>query len=175
MMSNNGKKIIMFGLFCAILSPGAYAADVTINVTGKVVASPCTVDNNGVYNIDLGQSISSTTLSPANSYSAWKNFNVTLSACPVGTTKVTAAFSGNADSYNNTMYANATGTGYAQNVAVQLQNSSSGTNTGNGSTMTVSVVNSAATFPLQARAYSTPGGATAGIINAVVLMNMTYN
>ncbi len=170
------RGIVMNSAVLSILiSTGTMAADVTINVTGKVVASPCTVDNSGVYNIDLGQNISAATLNPANSYSAWKNFNVTLSNCPAGTTKVTAAFSGTADSNNSAMYANTTGTGYAQNVAVQLQNGTAGTNTGNGATMTVNVASNAATFPLQARAYSTPGGATPGNISAAVLMNMTYN
>lgn len=158
-----------------LLSTSTMAADVTINVTGKVVASPCTVDNSGVYNIDLGQNISAATLNPANSYSSWKNFNVTLSNCPAGTTKVTATFAGTADSNNTAMYANTTGTGFAQNVAVQLQNSTAGTNTGNGATMTVNVASSSAIFPLQARAYSTPGGTTPGNIAAAVLMNMTYN
>lgn len=175
MMKNYRQTLIKCAFISLFFSGVSTAADVTINISGKVIASPCKIDNNGVYNIDLGQNISAATLNPANSYSTWKNFNVTLSNCPAGTTKVTASFSGTADSNNNAMYANTTGTGYAQNVAVQLQNSTTGTNTGNGSTMTVNVTNSAATFPLQARAYSTPGSATTGNISAAVLMNMTYN
>ncbi|HGM6627006.1 TPA: fimbrial protein [Serratia marcescens] len=174
-MNNYRGILIKSAALSMLLSTSTMAADVTINVTGKVVASPCTVDNNGNYNIDLGQNISAATLNPANSYSAWKNFNVTLSNCPAGTTKVTATFAGTADSNNTAMYANTTGTGFAQNVAVQLQNGTAGTNTGNGATMTVNVASSAAAFPLQARAYSTPGGATTGNIAAAVLMNMTYN
>ncbi|ENC9862337.1 type 1 fimbrial protein [Klebsiella variicola] len=162
-------------ILSALLSTGGMAADVMINVTGKVVTSPCMVDNSGIYNIDLGQNISTATLNPANSYSPWKKFNVTLSNCPAGTTKVTAVFSGTVDGNNNTMYANATGEGYAQNIAIQLQDSTAGMNVGNGATMTVNVVNSAATFPLQARAFSTLGGATSGYISASVLINMTYN
>lgn len=168
-------RLIDGALLCMLLSTGAMAADVTINVTGKVVASPCTVGNSGVYNIDLGQNISAASLNPAMSFSDWIPISVKLIDCPAGTTKVTATFSGTADSYNSAMYANATGTGYAQNVAVQLQNSTAGTNTGNGATMTVDVASNAAAFPLQARAYSTPGGATPGNISTAVLMNMTYN
>ena len=165
-------KIAMLGMlfpFCSM------AADITINVSGKVVASPCTIDNSGIYNIDLGQNILAATLKQANSYSLWKVFNITLSNCPSGTTKVTATFSGTADGNNSTMYANATGTGYAQNVAIQLQNSAAGTNVGNGSTMTVDVENSNATFPLHARVYSAKGGGTPGNITASVMLNMSYN
>lgn len=159
-----------------LVSFAVKAAPVTINITGKIVAAACIIDNSGSYSIDLGQTISAATMNAANSSSSWVTKNITLSNCPAGTSSVTATFSGTADSNNSAMYANATGTGYSQNVAVQLQNQTAATNVGNGATMSATIDASRnATFPLQARAYSTPGGTTVGNISTVVLMNFTYN
>ena len=45
-------------LFTAISSSlPTYAADVTLYINGDIVASSCTVENNGMYNIDLGHNI----------------------------------------------------------------------------------------------------------------------
>lgn len=161
---------------CLLLSTGAPAADtVTINITGKVVASPCTVDSNGTYNVNLGQNISAATLSASGSGSGWVPFDVTLSSCPSGTSSVTITFSGTPDSDDGTRYANTTGNGYAQRVAVELQDTS-GSNAGNGKTLTKNVAgDKTVKFPLQARAYSAKGGVSPGNISAQVLMNLTYN
>lgn len=159
-----------------LISCGVYAAPVTINITGKVTAAACTVDNSGAYNVIMPD-VTAATLNPANSSGAWKTFDVTLSSCPAGTSSVTAKFSGTPDSSDGNQYANTIGTGYATNVAVQLQNRS-GTvaDKGNNSTMTVNVDGSnQVTFDLQARPYSTAGGATVGNISSVVLMDLTYN
>ncbi|WP_223498247.1 MULTISPECIES: fimbrial protein [unclassified Serratia (in: enterobacteria)] len=154
----------------------ASAAPVTVTITGKVIAAACTVDNSGAYTVTMPD-VTAATLNPANSYGTWKTFDVTLSNCPAGTTSVKATFDGTADGADANKYANTTGTGYATNVAVQVQNRS-GTvaDKGKNSTMTVNVDASRnATFDLQARPYSTPGGGTVGNITTVVLMNFTYN
>jgi minor fimbrial subunit len=62
-------------LFTAISSSlPTYAADVTLYINGDIVASSCTVENNGMYNIDLGHNIPSRRLNAANSYSSGQNF-----------------------------------------------------------------------------------------------------
>lgn len=94
-------------LFTAISSSlPIYAADVTLYINGDIVASSCTVENNGMYNIDLGHNIPSRRLNAANSYSTWTEFYVTLSHCPVGTSRVTAHFTGPLDGTNPNLYAN---------------------------------------------------------------------
>ncbi|WP_431224008.1 fimbrial protein [Serratia sp. L9] len=155
---------------------GATAAPVTVNITGNVVAAACTVDNNGIYSVIMSD-VNAATLSPANSSGIWKNFDVTLSNCPEGTSTVTANFDGTADGTDANKYANAIGVGYATNVSVQLQNRS-GTvaDKGKNSTMTVNVdASKNATFDLQTRPYSTMGGVTVGDISTVVSINFTYN
>jgi len=170
------SKLILVPLIL-LLSVKTFAADnVTINITGRVAASSCNIDNSGTYNINLGQKIPSVKLINANSYSDWIPFNFTLSKCPTGTSSVTATFSGNADSSDTTIYANATGDEYAKNVAVQLQNAETGSNLGDKTTMNIKVASDkSVNFPLRARVYSTQGKATSGNISTTVLINLTYN
>ncbi|WP_140920327.1 fimbrial protein [Limnobaculum xujianqingii] len=160
-LSNYKKGLITLAVIGGLISSNAFADPVTINITGKVTAAACTIDNSGTYNVVMPD-VTAATLSSANTYGDWKTFDVTLSNCPAGTTSVTAKFSG---------------TGYATNVSVQVQNrSGTAADKGNNSTMTVNVDGSRkATFDLQARPYSTSGGATVGNIKTVALMDFTYN
>jgi type 1 fimbria pilin len=154
-------NINVFRLTVAIITASllltANASDTTINITGKVTAAACTTGVGSTYNIDLGQEISAAT--PCRrAASTYVTKDIVLSDCPAGTTSVTATFDGTKDSGSDTMYANATGEGYATNVAVELQNKTAGTDVGKGATMTVDVdASKNATFPLQARAYSKSG------------------
>lgn len=175
-LSNYKKGLITLAVIGGLISSNAFADPVTINITGKVTAAACTIDNSGTYNVVMPD-VTAATLSTGNTFGGWKEFDVTLSNCPAGTTSVTAKFSGTADGNDANKYANTTGAGYATNVSVQVQNRS-GTvaDKGNNSTMTVNVDGSRkATFDLQARPFSTPGGATVGNIKTVALMDFTYN
>ncbi|MGP2408143.1 fimbrial protein [Yersinia sp. 2545 StPb PI] len=149
------------------------AADIsTINITGNVIATPCTVDAaNSVMNIEF-DNIQATALATAGSFSPWKSFAITLSNCPVSTTKVSAAFSGTADTSDATRYKN---TGTASNMSVELQ-SSGGVNLGNSkkTNVTVNSSNKQAVFSLQTRAYSAAGNVMPGTINSTVLATFTY-
>jgi type 1 fimbria pilin len=69
---------------------------VTITVNGKVVAKPCTIATPKA-TVDLGDLYTFNMLSPG-SASGWHDVTLDLSNCPVGTSRVTATFSGTADS-----------------------------------------------------------------------------
>lgn len=149
------------------------AADTsTINITGNVIATPCTVDAaNSVMNIKF-DGIQATTLATAGSFSPWESFAITLSNCPASTTKVSAVFSGTADTLDATRYKN---TGTASNMSVELQ-SSDGVNLGNSknTNVTVNSSNKQAVFSLQTRVYSAAGNVMPGTINSTVLATFTY-
>jgi minor fimbrial subunit len=93
-----------------------------------------------------------------------------LSNCPVGTSRVTASFSGTADA---TGYYKNQGT--AGNIQLELQDDG-GTTLNNGATKSVQVDDStqSARFPLQVRALTVNGGATQGTIQAVISVTYTY-
>ncbi len=144
------------------------AADVTITVNGKVVAKPCTVSITNA-TVELGD-LYTFSLVSAGSTSDWHTVALELSNCPVGTSRVTASFSGTADS---TGYYKNQGT--AGNIQLELQDDSGNRlNTGATKSVQVDDASQSAHFPLQVRAISVNGGATQGTIQAVINVTYTY-
>ncbi|WP_434638921.1 fimbrial protein [Klebsiella sp. I138] len=144
------------------------AADITITVNGKVVAKPCTVSTTNA-TVDLGD-LYTFSLVSAGAASAWHSVSLDLSNCPIGTSRVTASFSGTADATG--YYKNQ---GSAGNIQLELQDDG-GTTLNNGATKAVQVDDStqSARFPLQVRALTVNGGATQGTIQAVISVTYTY-
>ncbi|HCD1278379.1 TPA: type 1 fimbrial protein [Citrobacter amalonaticus] len=157
-------------LLTVILAASAVvqAADVTITVNGKVVAKPCTVSTTTA-TVELGD-LYTFSLVNAGSSSAWHSVALELSNCPVGTSRVTASFSGTADS---TGYYKNQGT--AGNIQLELQDDSGNRlNTGATKSVVVDDASQSARFPLQVRALSVNGGAAQGTIQAVINVTYTY-
>ncbi len=110
-------------------------------------------------------------MSAAGAASAWHDVALELTDLPVGTSRVTASFSGAADS-----------TGYYERRGdrakhpVELQDDSGNTlNTGATKTGSVDDSSRSAHFPLQVRALTVNGGATQGTIQAVISITYTYS
>ncbi|MDT7094440.1 type 1 fimbrial minor subunit FimG [Citrobacter amalonaticus] len=157
-------------LLTVILAASAVvqAADVTITVNGKVVAKPCTVSTTTA-TVELGD-LYTFSLVNAGSSSAWHSVALELSNCPVGTSRVTASFSGTADS---TGYYKNQGT--AGNIQLELQDDSGNRlNTGATKSVVVDDASQSARFPFQVRALSVNGGAAQGTIQAVINVTYTY-
>ncbi|MDU2498469.1 MAG: hypothetical protein E7D19_23550 [Klebsiella grimontii] len=104
------------------------------------------------------------------SSSPWHSVALNLSNCPVGTSRVTASFSGTADA---TGYYKNQGT--AGNIQLELQDAGGTTlNTGARKEVQVDDATQTASFPLQVRALTVNGGATQGTIQAVINVTYTY-
>lgn len=86
------KRGYLLAAMLALASATIQAADVTITVNGKVVAKPCTVSTTNA-TVDLGD-LYSFSLMSAGAASAWHDVALELTNCPVGTSRVTASFSG---------------------------------------------------------------------------------
>ncbi|HGY9094728.1 TPA: type 1 fimbria minor subunit FimG [Escherichia coli] len=158
------KRGYLLAAILALASATIQAADVTITVNGKVVAKPCTVSTTNA-TVDLGD-LYSFSLMSAGAASAWHDVALELTNCPVGTSRVTASFSGAADS-----------TGYYKNQGTAELQDDSGNTLNTGATKTVQVDDSSqsAHFPLQVRALTVNGGATQGTIQAVISITYTYS
>lgn len=153
-----------------MMSNAVQATD--LNITGIVIASPCTVDTSSVsQNVDFGQ-VRLTEMRAAGNATGWKPFEVKLINCPQGTTSVKVTFSGTPAPADATLFANA---GTAINVAVQLaQAANKNLVQGDGSTMTVSVdAQRSATYALAGRLISFSDTST-GTFSSVVQMGFTY-
>ncbi len=158
----------LLAIMLAASSPALQAADVTITVNGKVVAKPCTVSTTNA-SVELGE-LSTFSLVSAGSASSWQSTALDLNNCPVGTSRVTASFSGTADA---TGYYKNQGT--AGNIQLELQDEDGTTlNTGARKEVQVDDATQSASFPLQVRALTVNGGATQGTIQAVINVTYTY-
>lgn len=147
----------------------AKGVDVTITVNGRVVAKSCTISTVNT-NVALGN-ISTFSLVNAGSTSAWHTVNLSLTNCPIGTSRVTAKFTGTSDSTGN-YFKNA---GSAGNIALQLADSS-GNNIQNGGSLTNAVNDSnvSTNFALQVRAISPAGSVTQGTIQSTIDVTYTW-
>lgn len=174
MMNKKLCMSLLATLTTLALTKSVNATDVTINISGKVVASPCVLDGSGTINVDLGQTLQAADLETAGSFSNWVPFTINMKNCPARTNNVIATFSGAADALDASRLYTSTGT--ANNVAVELQ-SSDATHIplGNGKTLTIPrAADNTAVFPLQSRVWS-KGNVTTGTIALVVNVTFTYN
>lgn len=160
--------ILMAGCYCT-----QGRADTTINIAGKVVASPCTVDTDTVdKQVELGSYYRSQLIN-AGQATDWRDFSLLLTQCPVGTTSATVTFSGTADSGDATAFINS---GSAANVALRLTSADHATTYSNGSSVKADIDASTkkATFPLSARIFTPAGNAGSGSFNSVVSLDFTW-
>lgn len=128
------NKLAVLTLSCAsILATNNIANAVTIDITGTVVASPCTVNGgDNTLDISLGDNIQADELATPGNTTNWKNFSLKLTNCPPSTTSFSVAFAGTADSDDANFYAN---TGTATNLKLALTSQDGNTTFNNGSSL----------------------------------------
>lgn len=167
----NGMKAgLLAGLLLVTCVMNAQATpDVTITITGRVVAHPCTVSAPPAA-VDLGD-LFAADFSQAGSKSAWYPVTLSLTNCPVGTSAVTATFTGVAD--NTGYYQNQ---GDALNLQLELQDAAGNNlNSGNSTHVQVNESTQSASLSLQVRALTVNGNATQGSIQALINVTYTYS
>ncbi|MDE9620254.1 fimbrial protein [Citrobacter portucalensis] len=166
----NGKAALILicgGLFSSV----SFALN--IDITGKVVASPCKV-NGGDNSLDvsLGENIQANELSAPGNSTNWINFDLSLTNCPASTTSFSVAFAGTADD-DADYYKN---TGTATNLKLQLTSQSGDKIFNNGSTLENVLINPdthAYTIPLRTHAVS-KGLVMPGSIQGQIQATFTY-
>ncbi|UAN29732.1 type 1 fimbrial protein (plasmid) [Serratia ureilytica] len=171
------KKYTYIALLLAITYT-VNAADVTINFTGMVVASPCTITATS-QTVNLGDNIQARDLATPGNFSAFVPFTLNLTNCPLSTSTVVATFNGTPPSSGaiypgaSQLYAN---TGTATNVAVQLTDTSGVNVLGNGASLApITVVAGNVTIPLQANIMAIDSGVMPGSITSTVGVTFIYN
>ena len=167
----NGKKMALCLLACSGLFSTASQA-VNIDITGKVVASPCVVNgSNDSLAVNLGDNIQADALSTSGSATAWTDVTLHLTGCPASTTSFSVAFAGTADTDVN-YYKN---TGTATKLKLELTDSTGNTAFKNGAKLQNVAIPASHTYDLamRARAVST-GSVTPGTIVGQVQATFTY-
>lgn len=172
------KSLIKYSSLALLLitakSHVAMADPVNINISGRVIASPCVVNNNSDLTVNLGSTIQANTLTAAGAGTTPTEFNLSLTGCPVGTSSVKVTFTGTAAAAPQAnMYLN---TGVATPLAIELSQQGTGTILGNGSSLTQNVLaDKTVTYALSARAVTATGNVMPGAIVAVIQADFTYN
>lgn len=175
------KRVFMLNMLLSALAvlPGTKAQAADVNITGKVIASSCTVSPvlAAGQTVDLG-TLGRTRFQFANDAGTWKSFTLNLTNCPAGTSTVKATYTGTPNGTDATLFANTEPVATAApNMAVQMAKDSDHTavlSTGSTMDVTVDTLTGTATFPLAARLYTPTGGAQAGQVSSSVLVNFTY-
>lgn len=163
-------------LSAVLFAGNIYAADsVNINVTGKVIASPCTTLNGGAgaLNVDLGQSLQASSFEEAGSGSAMTTFDLPVTGCPASTSNVKVTFTGTPDPTDTTLWAN-NAAQPAANTAVELSEQTTGDILSNNSSLIGEVEGGNTTFKLQARVYSTAGEVMPGDVSSAIVASFEY-
>ncbi|WP_105606675.1 fimbrial protein [Cronobacter sakazakii] len=172
-------KLTIIAIVTAVFSLTSNASDpVTINITGNVIASPCTFDTSAsTLNIDLGEKDAASLATPG-AEMPYKVFSLVMKDCPAGTTKVTATFIGTNDS-SSTVGNGFKNTGTATNMVVQIKDNAatdwtSSFKSGDSMTANVNTTDKTAKFDLATRAYTPTGSVIPGTINSSIVADFTY-
>ena len=170
------NALLWLGLAGLFYSPLTQADSVTVNINGNVIASSCRVKSSNPLNVILPD-IDVLKLTKDGS-SPIVNFDLELEGCSAGISKVTALFSGTADSISSNYFAN---TGTASDVAVQIKTVPAAwatndiTPTGaKSSTVDVNAVDHTAVLKLVTRLVSPKGTPKPGSVTSVMQVSFTY-
>lgn len=175
------KRVFLLNMLLTALAvlPGTKVEAADVTVTGKVIASSCTVSPvlAGGQEVNLG-TLGRVQFQHANDTGDWKSFSLNLTHCPAGTSQTTVTFTGTPDGTNAALFANTEPAATAApNIAVQMAKDadhSAVLSTGSSMTVNVDTLTGTATFPLAARLYTPSGGVQAGQVSSSVLVNFTY-
>lgn len=121
----NFCKNTLLAMALASASSYLYASDGTINFTGEVLETACSVNfgSDNKLNVTLGK-ISKNSFASAGETSAATKFTIKLKSCPESLKSATVKFDGKVDPVNNSYLALTGGDNVAEGIAVALYDSS---------------------------------------------------
>ncbi|CAI0939639.1 fimbrial protein [Serratia quinivorans] len=153
-----------------LISHAALADSVTVNISGNVVASPCTVESSSPISVVLPD-IDMAKLSAKASTSAAESFELKLKDCPASTTKVIATYSGTAATLSADSFING---GTATQVVLWVKDGDDKTiNPNTTRTATIDSKTQKASFKQTVQLYSM-GAAQPGTVSGNIVVSFTY-
>ncbi|ASG17118.1 type 1 fimbrial protein [Salmonella enterica] len=174
MKITHGNLPILIMLACGVFFSTDSQATTNIDITGTVVASPCTVNGgDDTLAVNLGNNIQADDLSTPGNGTNWKSFVLKLTDCPASTTSFSVAFSGTTDDDDAAFYKN---TGTATHLKLELVSKDGNTTYSNGATLENVLIPAdtrAYNLDMKARAVST-GLVMPGTIKGQVQATFTY-
>ncbi|MBI3311773.1 MAG: type 1 fimbrial protein [Serratia liquefaciens] len=164
------NTLFWLGLSSLFISPLTRADALTVNISGNVIASPCTLKTSNPLSVVLPD-IEATKLSKKGDASPFVSFDMELEGCPASTTKVTASYGGTVSPLSSDSFTN---TGTATQVVLYLQDSASKTITPNTSREApVDSLTHTAKFSQKVQIYAM-GAAMPGTVSGNIIVSFTY-
>jgi minor fimbrial subunit len=153
-----------------LINHAALADSVTVNISGNVVASPCTVESTSPLSVVLPD-VDMATLASSASTSPAESFELKLKDCPASTTKVTATYGGTVSPLATDSFINS---GTATQVMFWVKDDAGSTISPNTTrTTTIDSTTKKATFKQTVRLYS-KGAAQPGTVSGNIIVSFTY-
>lgn len=97
----------------------AHGQTATLNITGRIIATPCTISVGAVAMGDVPISEFTSSATPSSQY--WKPFTVTLNACDISTLQSASLKFNGTLAYSNTTTLALTGAGAAAGFGIQVR------------------------------------------------------
>ncbi len=156
------------------------ADTVTVNITGKVLASPCVVDvNDKMQTVDFGK-IPANSLSYVDSAGVSKSFSIRLTDCPETTTSAIMAVTGTADPRSPALFGAYIGSTYS-GVGIKVKLAEMGWSDNSiipagGPTITKAISSDthSVTFSFDSRPQGTTENIVAGTFSSSMMVSFTY-
>lgn len=171
------KKIMFIhsALLATAISGSAFAADGTINFTGKIIDDACKVDTSSL-NVPLG-SVAKSSFGAAGASASPTRFTIKLKDCPASVTSASIHFDGPTDSVNSKLLALTSGASVATNVGIGIYEQDSNTLIPIGSSAAPVAIaqNTVNELNFIAKYVSTAATVVAGTANAVATFTISYN
>ncbi|MCZ4060514.1 fimbrial protein [Pantoea sp. LMR881] len=159
-----------------LFSTSVLAIDGTVNFTGEIVDTACTVDigSSNTMTVNLGK-VAKSSFTGVGSVAATTKFMMILKSCPSSVTNATVKFDGNAFNGDNRVLALNSGTGVATGVAVQLSDHNQLVLPLFSASSNISLSEGVNNIPFLARYIQMASTVTAGPANAVAQFTLNYN
>ncbi|WP_324722530.1 fimbrial protein [Lelliottia sp. JS-SCA-14] len=173
------KKIFIASAIAAVSvlsSAAALASDGTINFTGEVLDSACTVDigANNTMEVTLG-SVAKTAFTGKGSTASYSKFNLKLTKCPATVTSASVKFEGTSYAGDDSVLALTEEDGVATGVGVQISDASNKVVELGTATASTTLAAGDNVLPFYARYIQQAAAVTAGPANSVAQFTLNYN
>lgn len=175
-MNKQLHALTLLAVICGAAVSTAQAADGTINFTGEIVDSACTVSPTSANQTVALGTVSNQAFSAAGDTAAATAFQIDLTACPASVTTASVKFDGTPYQGDNSALALSPIPGAATGVAVQIRNADNSVLPLFADSQSITLSQAATNSLKFNAAYVAKAAAvTAGPANAVATFSVVYN
>jgi major type 1 subunit fimbrin (pilin) len=168
---------LLTAVLATLLTPMAHAVDGTIDFTGTILATACTVDAGSAnQTVDLG-TIGTDAFSAPGDTASIGRIAIVVDNCDAAVTRIATRFDGPLDVVNSNLLALTTGGASGVAIGIYEQDGSTLINMGEGSVGKAAPTSGPTTLDYVAKYVSTGPSAdiTAGVANAAATFTLVYN